>query len=84
MFEVKRLAVANVTGSAATLTLHTVPDGGSIATGNAEMVGYSVAANTAVDLTDFLGGLYEGGATLQCWSNTNGALVIHGHGEEIA
>lgn len=82
IFEVKGLSVANITGTAATLTLHAVPDGGSIANGNAELVGYSVAANTAVDITDLVKGLYEGGTTLQCWSGTGSALVIRGHGEE--
>ena len=77
------LSVANITGSAATLTLHSVPDGGSIANGNAELVGYSVAANTAVDLTKLVGGVYAAATTLRVWSGTGSALVIHGWAEEI-
>jgi hypothetical protein len=84
MLEVKRLSVANITGSAATLTLHSVPAGGSIANGNAELVAYSVPANTAADLSDLIGGLYERGATLRTWAGTGSALVLHGWGDEIA
>ena len=81
-FQVKRLAVINTTGTAVTLSLHTVPSGGSAATGNAELLGVSIPANTASDLTDFIGGLYEAGTTFEVYSGTNGALVIHGWGEE--
>lgn len=82
-FEIVRLVVANITGSAATLTLHAVPSGGSIANGNAELVGYSVAANSPVDLTDWVQGLYPEGATLQAWSGTGSALVLSGYGKQI-
>ena len=81
-FEVKRLTVVNTTGSAATLSLHTVPSGGSAATGNFEIAGLSVAANTVTDLSDLVGGLYEAGTTFEVYSGTNGALVIHGWGQE--
>lgn len=84
MFEVKHLAACNRTGTAATLTLHAVPSGGSLGNANAELVGYSVVANTSVDLTDLIGQLYTDGMTLEAFSDTNGALVLHGHGEEIA
>lgn len=81
---VSRLAVVNTTGGAVTLTLHSVPSGGTLGAGNTELAGYSIAANTAVDLSDLIGGMYEGGATLQAYSNTSGALVLHGHGEILA
>lgn len=82
-FQVKRLAVCNTTGTAATLTLHTVPSGGTIGAGNAEMVGYSVAANAAVDLTDLIQGFYEQGTTAKVFSGTSGALTVHGWGDEV-
>ncbi len=82
-FEIKRLCVANVTGSAATLSLYSVPSGGTAGAGNAELVGYSIAANTSVDLTEIVGGLYAAGTTLEAFSNTNGALTIHGWGDEV-
>jgi hypothetical protein len=82
-FSVKRLAVANTTGSSATLSLNTVPSGGSIGVGNAELAAVSIAANTSVDLTDVIGGFYEQGTTFEVYSDTNGALTVHGWGEEI-
>lgn len=83
MLRVQRLAVTNVSGSAATLTLHAVPSGGTAADGNAEMKGLSVAANTAVDLSDLIGGLYEAGTKLRALASAADALVLHGWGEEI-
>lgn len=83
MLKIKQLSVVNTTGSAATLTLHAIPDGGSIATGNAELVAYSVAANTAVDLTALVGGLYKAGTVLAAYSGTGSALVLHGWAEEV-
>lgn len=83
MLKVRQLSVVNVTGSAATLSLHAVPASGSIGNGNAELLAYSVAANTAVDLTALVGGLYTAGATLQAYSGTGSALVLHGWAEEV-
>ena len=83
MLEVKRLAVANTTGSAATLSLHTVPSGGTAGVGNAELVAVNVPANSSSDLTDFIGGLYDAGTTFEVYAGTSGALTIHGWGEEI-
>lgn len=81
--EVKRLVVTNTTGTAATITLHTIPSGGSIGVGNAELTATNVPANAPADCTDFIGGLYEQGTTFEVYSDTNGALTIHGWGEEI-
>lgn len=83
LFEVKHLAVVNVTASVATLSMHSIDDGGSIATGNAELVDYSVAPKSAVNLTCLIKQMYFNGQSLRVWSDTNGALVIHGHGDEI-
>lgn len=76
--EVKRLAVANTSGTAATLSLHSVPSGGSAATGNTELAAVSIPANTSSDLTEFIGGLYQAGTTLQAFAGTTSVLVIHG------
>lgn len=83
MLKIRQLSVVNATGSAATLTLHSVQDGGSVATGNTEISALSVAANTAVDLTAFVGGLYKAGTTLQAYAGTGSALVLHGWAEEV-
>lgn len=76
--EVKRLAVANTSASPVTLSLHSVPAGGAIGTGNAELGAVSIPANTSSDLTDFVGGLYEAGTTLEVYAGTASVLVIHG------
>lgn len=83
MFKVRQLSVVNVTGTAATLSLHSIPSGGSIGNSNAELLAVSIPANSAADLTPYVGGLYKAGAELKVYSGTNGALVIHGWGEEI-
>lgn len=83
MLRVKQLAVANTTGTAATLTLHSIPSGDAIGAANAELTAYSVAANTSLDLTGIVGGLYEAGTVLKAYSGTSDALVIHGWGEEV-
>jgi len=83
MLRVGQLSVANVSASAATITLHSVPSGGTASDGNAEMKGLSIGANSAVDLTDRIGGLYEAGTTLRALASVNDALVLHGWGEEI-
>lgn len=82
-FEVRRLAVANTTGTAATLSLHTVPSGGTAGVGNAELAAVNVPANSSANLTDFIGGLYDAGTTFEVYAGTSGALIIHGWGEEI-
>jgi hypothetical protein len=81
--KVERLTVVNTSGSAVALTLHAVPDAGSIATGNTELGGVSIPANTAADLTDFIGGFYGPGTTLRAFAGTGSVLVMHGWVEEI-
>lgn len=83
LLELVRLSVVNVTGTAATLTLHAIPDGGSIGNSNAELMAVNIPANTAGNLLDYVGGLYEAGTVLKAYSGTNGALVLHGWGKEI-
>ena len=80
---IKHLAVVNTTGSAATLSLNSIPSGGSYGFGNAELVAYSVAANTAVDITDLVGQFYQTGTVLKAFSGTSDALVVHGWAEEV-
>lgn len=83
LLEVRRLVVSNITGTAATLTLHTIPSGGSIGDANAELKGFSVPANKAEDLTDLIGGLYAPGTVFSAYSGTANALVVHGWAEEV-
>lgn len=80
---IERLVVSNITGSAATLNLDAVPNAGSISTATAELRGMSIAANTAVDLTELVGGFYAPGTTLQTWAGTGSALMLSGHFEDV-
>lgn len=80
---VERLVVANVTTTAATLTLYAAPEGGSPATANAALVGLSVPANSALDLTSLIGGYYAQGTTLQALSGTDAALNLSGYYEDV-
>lgn len=82
LFEVKKLTAVNITGSAATITIHAIPSGDSLADANTEIKSYSIAAYTPVDLSDLIGGMYEGGAVLKAYSGTTNAIVLHGHGDE--
>ena len=81
--QIGHLAVVNATAAAATLTLHSIPDGGTIGTSNAELVAVSIPANTAANLTDYIGQFYVGGAVLKAYSDTASALVLHGWVEEV-
>lgn len=81
--KLQRLSVVNTTGSAATLTLHAVPDGGSAGAGNLEISQQSVPANGAVSLFEVMGGFYDAGTSLVAFSGTTNALVVHGWAEEI-
>lgn len=83
MLKIKSLVVSNVTGTAATLSLNSIPAAGSIGDGNAELKAFSVAANTAIDLTSLVGGLYEAGTLIKAYSGTGSALVLHGWAEEV-
>lgn len=83
LFRVRKLAVVNTSGAAASLNLHSVPSAGSIATGNTEISSLTIPGNTVVDLTEYVGGLYEGSTTFEAWAGTTNVLVVHGWGEEI-
>ena len=83
MLKIRQLSVVNVSGSAATLTLHSVPESGSVSDANAELKGFSVGANSAVDLTGLVGGLYGPGTQLSARASASSALVLHGWAEEV-
>lgn len=80
---VRQLALANVTGTAATVSINTVPAGGAIGDGNAEMKGVSVPANSTTDITDKIGQFYAAGTVMKAYSGTTNAIVVHGWAEEI-
>jgi len=83
LLKVMQLAVNNTTGTAATLNLNSIPSGDSIGDANAEFVALSVPANTAADLTPYIGQMYEEAAVIKAYAGTTNALVLHGWAEEI-
>lgn len=78
MLEITRLTVTNTTGTAATLTLHAVPSGDAIGSGNKELDAYNIPANTTLRVDGLLGQIYPASTTIQVYSGTNGALNIRG------
>ena len=80
---VSKLVACNVTASPATLTLHVVPSGGSIGPVTASLVGYTIAANTAVNLTDIIGGLWQSEQTVRVWSGTSAAITLSGYYRQV-
>lgn len=81
-FDITHLWVANVTGSAATYTIHIVPDGGSAATTNAVVFQKNLAANTSEVVEVLVGQTVPPGATIQALTGTNAAINIGGAGFE--
>lgn len=75
----ERLAVSNQTGSAATLTVYFIPSGDTIGAANRQITALSIPANTNVDLTELVGGLYEGGTVVKAFAGTTSALIVSGY-----
>ncbi len=79
---VRRLSVVNTTSAAVDLTIHSVPSGGTIGTSNTE-ISQSIPADSSVDLTDLIGGMYEAGTTIESFASTTNVLILHGYIEEL-
>lgn len=79
--QVGRLAVGNQTGSAVDLTVYFIPDGGTIGASNREITALSIPANSNVDMTDFIGGLYAPGTVIKAFASTTNALILMGYVE---
>ena len=82
-FKVKRMTLANTSGSDVTFSLFIVPPAGSAATTNAIFYQVLVLANSTSDLTDFIGGFYRKGFRFMAFAGASGALNIGGWGEEV-
>jgi hypothetical protein len=86
-FMVRHLWAANIDGSARTITMHMVPEGGTASDANAICKGYSIAANTTLRL-DFIAGndfgsLMQPGMFLQALASTNNTVNVGGWGQEV-
>ena len=76
---VERFFVANQTGSATSLTVNFIPDGGTIGAANREIPALSIPGNTNVDLSDFIAGLYAPGTVVRAYASAGSALIIGGY-----
>lgn len=77
--KIESLAVSNQSGTAATLTLYFIPDGGTIGVGNKVLTAKSIPANDAVKLTELVGQLLAPGTVIKAFAGTTDVLFISGH-----
>ena len=80
--EITQLAIANLSGSSAKITLHTIPPGGTIGITNAEFIDLDIPANTILDVSENIQGLYKQGTVAKVYADTTAVFNIHGKAEE--
>ena len=68
--------VTNTTGTAATLTIHIVPEGGTIGSTNMYLDSYNVPANTTLSFKGLFSPVLQPGDMVQVYSGTSGALNV--------
>jgi hypothetical protein len=79
--KIENATVTNITATPATVTIHVVPSGGSVANTNAVEFARSIAANTSVQLTSLIG-YQNAGATIRALAGTATALNLTLNGTE--
>lgn len=80
-FQIEHLVATNTTGTADYITLHIVPDGGSV--GNDNMIVYQRAVPSKSGVTIFNAenmGFLQPGMTLRALCGVNDAVNLWGHG----
>lgn len=82
-FEVNGLSVVNTIASGVALTVHAVHPDETQGTGTIEISQMTIPGNSAVDLSDLIGGMYETGTELKAFAANANVLNIHGRGSEI-
>jgi hypothetical protein len=81
-FMVKHMWVCNTTGSAATFSVHLVPDAGSAATANEIYSSTSVAANSSAVISALKDQRLSSGMTIVASCSVNNAINIGGWGHD--
>ena len=76
---VKRLVACNQTGSAVAVTVYFIPSGGTIGASNREITAISVPANSNLDLTEMIGGLYSEGTVVKAFAASGTAILMAGY-----
>ena len=80
-FHIESLIASNVTASAAYVTMHLVPDGGSVGADNMVLYQHAVAAKNRVLIYNKNSmGLLQPGMTIQALCGTNDDINMFGHG----
>ena len=75
------LTVRNTTGTAATVTIHAVPDGGSIGVTNELVPEYNIPANSPLVIHSMIDSVFAPGTTIEVFASTGSALLIWGGAE---
>ena len=75
--------VRNTTATAATLTFHAIPTGGSIGDSTELLPLFNVPANTTLRIDGLLGDAFYPSTVFQVFSGTGSALMIWGTVEEV-
>lgn len=81
---IDKFTVTNTTASAATLTVHIMPSGGSLGAGNIIVSAQSIAAGALVDFTALQNHILNSGDSIQVLSGTANALTIRANGREVS
>ena len=82
-FQIEHIFVANVSGSAATYTLHLVPASGSVSTANKVIDAEAISANSSSVVFALKGMMLQPGMTLRGLGSANDAINIGGWGYDF-
>lgn len=80
---VKRAILTNTTSGAATVLIHLVPNGGSVADGNMALNQLSIAGGETYIASELEGQVIEGGGTIQAQASVSGSITAILAGVEI-
>ena len=82
-FQIEHLFASNVSGSAATFTLHLVPKSGSVSTANKVIDAETISANSSGVVFALKGMMLQPGMTLRGLCSVNDAINIGGWGYDF-
>lgn len=80
---IKRAIFTNTTSGAATVLVHIVPPGGSVADGNMALNQVSIAGGETLIASELEGMVLDPGATLQAQASVSGSITAIVSGVEI-
>lgn len=80
---VDEFSVTNITSGNVALTVYYIPSGGSAGASNTIVGALSIAANTQVDLTQYLKGILNTGDAISVLGASASSLVVRASGREV-